>query len=165
MNMTAAKKTDAPHPVAIKRYDAKEFELPETVFISDIDTKLLQGIVLECLTKIDGIAVVEGTFMDSIFGRGGAEKGASIHAQQDNKSQAVSIKVEVNIRYGVPIPQKAEEIHSRIAEEITRLTGLHVSSVQVVFRGLIPSDQQTKLLNSLSAAADRLEEPIYSDDF
>lgn len=166
--MSSQRKMDASHPVGIKRFDTKEFELPETVFIRDIDTRLLQGIVLQCLAKITGVAVIEGTFIDSIFGRGGAEKGASIHAEQDNKSHAVSIKVEVNIGYGVSIPQKAEEIQSKIVEEITQLTGLHVAAVHVVFRGLIPDQPSNALSNSLTgqrSAPDASEEPSYSDDF
>lgn len=164
--MPIQKKMDG-NSVNIKKYDTKEFEFPETVFISDIDTKLLQSIVLQCLSKIEGIAIVEGTFIDSIFGRGGTEKGASIHAEQDNKNQTVSIKVEVNIRYGVSIPQKAEEIHSRIVESVTKLTGLHVSTVQVVFRDLIPLDNATKALQNISndGLSKSLDEPAYSDDF
>lgn len=159
------KKMDAPHPISIKRFDAKEFELPETVFVTNIDTKLLQGIVLQCLAKIEGIAIVEGTLIDSIFGRGATDKGASILADQDDKSHAVSIKVEVNVRYGVSIPQKAEEIHSRISEEITNLTGLHVGTVQVVFRGLIPSESSGSHLGRRAASGDGTDQPHYSDDF
>jgi uncharacterized alkaline shock family protein YloU len=163
--MALHKKLEGQHPVNMKKYDTKEFDFPETVFISDIDPKLLQGIALQCLAKIDGVAVVEGTFIDSIFGRGGTEKGASIHAEQDSKNQTVSIKVEVNIRYGVSIPQKAEEIHSKLVKEITELTGLHVASVQVLFRGLIPDTTANALQNLSAIRHDALEEPAYSDDF
>ena len=42
----------------------------------------------------------------------------------------------MNIRYGIPIPDKAEEIQSKVAEEITRLSGLHVAAVHVIFRNV-----------------------------
>ena len=34
-------------PGDIKKVDTKEFELPETLFIRDIDNKVFQGIVLQ----------------------------------------------------------------------------------------------------------------------
>ena len=46
-----------------KRMDTKEFELPETVYVRDIETSVFQGIVLECLSKISGIAPIEGTLL------------------------------------------------------------------------------------------------------
>ena len=68
-----------------------------------------------------------------------------ISAEQDDKHQAVKIKVQVNIVFGTSIPQKAEEIQTKIAEEITKLTGLHVSSVHVVFKNALSVDQANKL--------------------
>lgn len=168
--MTLPKKVDPTRPVAVNRLDTKEFEIPETVFIRDIDTNLLQEIVLQCLTKIPGIAVVEGNFIDSIFGRGATDKGASIQVEQDSKHQTVGIKVEVNISYGLSLPEKADEIQSKISEEITRLTGLHVSTVHVVFRGLISNEQARKFAGHLEALgkqtnAEEQYESEYNDDF
>ena len=44
---------------------------------------------------------------------------------------------EVNVEYGLPLPEKAEEIQTKISHEISRLTGLHVSTIHVVFKNLI----------------------------
>lgn len=131
-----------------KKVDTKEFELPETVFIRDIEDKVFQSIVLQCLAQIDGISLTEGNFIDHLLGRS-AEGVKGIHAEQDDKNQSVNIKVEVNILYGVSIPEKAEEIQSKIAEEITKMTGLHVSSVHVVFKNVI-SEEHAKKLNQQS---------------
>src|SRR5215471_18826893 len=92
-----------------KKVDTKEFELPETVFIRDIEDKVFQSIVLQCLSQIDGISLVEGNFIDHLLGRS-AEGVKGITAEQDDKNQSVHIKVEVNILFGVKIPQKSEEI-------------------------------------------------------
>src|SRR5688572_16870444 len=96
-----------------KKVDTKEFELPETVFIRDIENKVFQSIVLQCLAQIDGISLVEGNFIDHLLGRG-AEGVKGIIAEQDDKHQSVNIKVEVNILFGLVIPQKAEEIQTKI---------------------------------------------------
>ncbi|MDB6081925.1 MAG: hypothetical protein JWO53_1197 [Chlamydiia bacterium] len=121
-----------------KRVDTKEFELPETVFVRDIDNRLFQEIVLQCLATIPGILPVEGNFLDSILGRSEGIKG--IQAEQDPKNHTISIKVEVNIAYGLSIPEKADEIQTRVTEEITKITGLHVALVHVVFKSLTTTE-------------------------
>lgn len=127
-----------------KKVDTKEFEIPETVFIRDIEDKVFQSIVLQSLAQIEGISLVEENFIDHLLGRGG-EGVKGIYADQNDKNQSVHIKVEVNILYGISIPEKAEEIQTKIADEITNLTGLHVASVHVVFKNVISIDQASKL--------------------
>jgi uncharacterized alkaline shock family protein YloU len=162
-------KKDTSRQVNIKRIDTKEFELPETLFVSDIDTKVFQGIALQCLSQIEGIALVEGNFIDSIFGRSSPEVGGGIQSEQDTKNHSVSIKIEVNIQYGLSIPQKAEEIQSKIVEEITRLTGLRVAAVHVVFKNIIPLASTQSTINYLDNAFKQQSkagsESEYNDEF
>jgi uncharacterized alkaline shock family protein YloU len=150
-----------------KKVDTKEFELPETVFIRDIENKVFQSIVLQCLARIEGISLVEGNFFDDLLGRSAAEGIKGIYAGQDEKNHVVNIKVEVNIQYGISIPDKAEQIQTRIAEEITRLTGLHVATVHVVFKNVISSEQAQKL-TQLGTRVPLMETNMsdeYSDEF
>ncbi len=113
--------SDSKLKVDKKKVDTKEFEIPETIFIRDIEDKVFQSIVLQCLAQIEGIDLVEGNLIDHLLGRS-AEGIKGIQADQDAKSQSVNIKVEVNILYGMSIPEKAEEIQTKIAEEITALS-------------------------------------------
>jgi uncharacterized alkaline shock family protein YloU len=152
-------------PVDVKKVDTKEFELPDTLYIRDIDNKVFQGIVLECLNQIDGVTLVESTFIDSIFGRSTAEGVRGIQAEQDNKNHSVDIKLEVNIFYGVPIPEKAEEIQTKIAEEVTRLTGLHVSSVHVVFKNIVTAETKKASYQITSPVHYVSSQEDYSDEF
>lgn len=151
-------------------YDSKEFELPETVFVRDIENRVFQAIVLRCLSKIRGIRLLEGNFIDSILGRDSYEGVRGIHAEQDSKSQTVHVKVEVNLCYGVSIPEKAEEIQGKIAEEITELTGLHVARVHVVFKSLVLGDPSQKLImgpdnqNPPLIVSEHIDEE-YTDEF
>lgn len=127
-----------------QKIDTKEFELPDTLFVRDIENKVFQGIILQCLSDIEGIALVEGNFIDNILGRTAHEGVKGIYIDQDNKKHSVGVKIEVNICYGFSIPDKAEEIQTLCAEEITKLTGLHVSSVHVVFKNVILPGQMKK---------------------
>jgi uncharacterized alkaline shock family protein YloU len=125
-----------------KKVDPKEFEFPETVFVRDIENRVFQGIVLQVLADIDGISLIEGNFIDHLLGRNALESVKGILADQDIKNHTIGIKVEVNVRYGISIPEKAEEIQTKIAEKITELTGLHVSSVHVVFKNVVTQDKE-----------------------
>lgn len=144
---------DPKKKVQTKKVDTKEFELPETLFVRDVENRVFQGIVLQCLARIDGIALVEGNFIDNILGRTALESVKGIVIEQDNKNHSVGIRIDVNICYGYSIPEKAEEIQTACAEEITNLTGLHVSSVHVVFKNVILSEQLKKSILSENALA------------
>jgi len=121
---------------SLKNIDSREIELPDTVFIRDIETRVFQGIVMQSLAKIAGIGLLEGNLFDSLLGRE-IESVKGIHVVQDQKKHSVEIRVEINILHGISIPEKAEEIQTRLVEEVSRWTGLHVASVHVIFKDLI----------------------------
>jgi uncharacterized alkaline shock family protein YloU len=120
----------------LKQIDTKELELPETVFIRDIESKVFQSIALQCLAQINGVETLEGNLFDSLLGDS-LDGIKGIHVDQDQKNHSVNVRVEINVSYGVCIPEKAEEIQNKILQDISRLTGLHVGSVHVVFKNLI----------------------------
>jgi uncharacterized alkaline shock family protein YloU len=132
----------------LKNMDAREIELPETVFIRDIETRVFQGIALQALSKIGGVALIEGNLFDSLLGRE-LERVKGIHVEQDQKKHSVDIRVEINVLYGISIPEKAEEIQTKLAEEVSRWTGLHVASVHVIFKELIASESPSQQENPL----------------
>ncbi len=131
----------------LKNMDTREIELPDTVFIRDIETRVFQAIALQCLAKVEGIGLLEGNLFDSLLGRE-LERVKGIHVEQDQKKHSVDIRVEINIQYGISIPEKAEEVQNKLVEDVSRWTGLHVASVHVIFKDLItppssadPNDQ------------------------
>ena len=126
---------------SLKNMDAREIELPDTMFIRDIETRVLQGIVVQSLAKISGIGLLEGNLFDSLLGRE-IESVKGIHVEQAQKNHSVNVRVEMNIVYGISIPEKAEEIQTKLVEEISRWTGLHVASVHVIFKDLILAQPQ-----------------------
>lgn len=119
------------------KVDTKEFELPQTVFSRDIETRVIQVIILYCLGKIEGVGLMGANLIDTLFGREG-ERVKGIHVEQDSKNFQIKVNIEITVAYGVCIPEKAEEIQNKIVQDITRLTGLHVASVHVVIKGINP---------------------------
>ena len=109
----------------LKNMDSGEIELPETVFIRDIDSRVFQTIALQALAKIEGIGLLEGNLFDSLLGRE-VERVKGISVIQEQKNHSVEIRVEINVLYEVNIPQKAEEVQEKLVEEITKLSLIHI---------------------------------------
>ena len=126
----------------LKNMDAREIELPETVFIRDIETRVFQAIALQCMAKIEGIGLLEGNLFDSLLGRD-LDRVKGIYVEQDQKKHSVDVRVEINVQYGISIPEKAEEIQTKLVEEISRWTGLHVAAIHVIFKNMIPPPGET----------------------
>jgi uncharacterized alkaline shock family protein YloU len=120
----------------LKNMDEREIQLPETMFIRDIDTRVFQAIALQVLAKIEGIGLLEGNLFDSLLGRE-VERVKGIYITQDQEKHSLDVRVEINISYGLNIPEKAEEVQEKLVKEISKWTGLHVSSVHVIFKDLI----------------------------
>ena len=121
-----------------KEMDTKELDLPDTVYARDIDNSVFRAISAKVVSLVEGVAFVEGNLLDSLLGREGADHVKGISIDQDQKNHSVNIKIELNVAYGISIPEKAEEIQEKVTAEVTKLTGLHVGCVHVLFRNLIP---------------------------
>ncbi len=141
------------HP--LNTIDTKELELPETVFIRDIESRVFQSICLQTLAHIEGVEPLEGNLIDSLLGRDRQESAKGIVVDQDQKNHSVNVKVELNVAYGVCIPEKAEEIQMKLVEEISQITGLHVGCVHVVFKNLIAPKEHEREIDSVSEMIDR----------
>ncbi len=142
----------------LRQIDTKEVELPDTTYVRDIETKVFQSIVVQCLLRIEGIALVEGNLIDNLFGREPAERITGIYVEQDPKTHSISVKLEVNVAYGICIPEKADEIHLKVTQELSRLTGLHVSLVHVIFKNLITKTELAEAVANDPKAASYSEE-------
>lgn len=138
----------------LKQIDTKELELPETLFIRDIETKVFQSIVIQTLRQIEGIETLEGSLFDDWLGDG-VDGIKGIHIEQEERTHSVTVRIEINVAYGLSIPAKAEEIQLRIVQEISRLTSLHVESVHVVFKNLI-SWKKGNVQDAILAAQERV---------
>ena len=148
--------------------DAGELELPETIFVRDIENRVFQAIAIKCLASIEGIALLEGTLIDNLLGREGLERVKGIYIEQDSKNHSVSVRLDVNVSYGISLPAKAEEIQNKIVAEVSRLTGLHVACVHVVFKNLLPDAELAELLLKSKPKEDNLtekEEDEYAQEF
>jgi uncharacterized alkaline shock family protein YloU len=147
-----------------KQIDTKEIELPETVFVRDIESKVFQSIVLQSLSQIDGVQTLEGNLFDNLLGDG-LDGVKGIHVDQDQKNHSINVRVEINVAYGISIPEKAEEIQNKILEDISRLTNLHVGLVHVIFKNLISSKPGTDVEEMLEKRVKAMKSERYEEVF
>lgn len=140
----------------VRMSDKEIFEMNyiDTVYVQNIESKVFQAIVYQSLKEIDSIELIEGNLFDSLIGGEGNEKMKGIHVEQDEASHTVSFKIDLNVSYGVCIPSKAQEIQKKIKEDVSKLTGLHIGYVHVVFKNVILPENLNKLIEQAS------EEPI-----
>ena len=85
--------------------DPQEFELPETIFSRNINNKVFQGIIEKALSHISDVCLQGETLLDQVIGR--SEKYRGITTIQDPASKSVKVKIELSVKYGTNIPQKA----------------------------------------------------------
>lgn len=126
-----------------------DYEFADTVFVRDIESRVFQSIAFKCLMAVEGVELIGGNILDSLLGRDSTDRIKGIHVDQDEKNHSVNIKIELNIAYGISIPEKAEEIQSKVTAEICNLTGLHVGSVHVIFKNLISQNSLDRLIHEV----------------
>lgn len=143
----------------LSQIDSKELELPETVFIRDIESKVFQSIILQSLSQIEGVETLEGNLFDNLLGDS-LDGIKGIHVDQDQKNHSVNVRIEINVAYGVSIPEKAEEIQNKILEDISRLTSLHVGIVHVIFKNLISPKSKHSIEEMLEKNVKSAKPPV-----
>ncbi|MFY7842602.1 MAG: Asp23/Gls24 family envelope stress response protein [Rhabdochlamydiaceae bacterium] len=129
----------------LKHLDVKEVDLPDTVFISHIENKVFQSIVAKSLSHIEGIAPLEINIIQSFLGWDNHDGLKGIHVEQEEKTHSVKLRIEVNLVFGFSIPQKSEEIQNKVAQDVSQLTGLHVSLVHVIFKDMVRNREDDPL--------------------
>lgn len=144
-----------------EKMDSKELNFPDTVFVHGVESRVFQAITMKALSEVEGIGLIEGNLFDSLLGREGTERIKGIHVEQDQKNHSVSVRLEINVEYGLPLPAKAQEIQSKVAMRITDLTGLHVASVHVMFKDLI---RELAPEQEAAVAEEDVEEELVADE-
>lgn len=149
----------------VTKVSQKEPELPDTIYSSDIEDRVFQGIIVNALSTIEGIHLIDGSFFQSLIGRMDKVKG--IIVEQDPINHSVKLQVEVNVQYGVSIPEKAEEIQNVVSKEVTKMTGVHVGEIHVIFRELVSleSQQEKPTASSTLRELERSMQKELEDEF
>lgn len=96
-----------------------------------IDSDVVEKIVAIACRSVDGILQMKGNLISSIqegFGGTNITKGVQVEMVGDD---ACVVSVSIIMEYGKSARKIFEELHDRITEKISGMTGLKVNSVNV----------------------------------
>ena len=108
-------------------------ELGRITFTEDV----LREIVHHAISGIEGLGEIRergGGFV-GIFG--GRTKGIDVEMNDDG----LRVRMNVTVSYGKPIHEVAREIQQEIKQELERMTGLDVTSVDIYVQNVQPHEE------------------------
>lgn len=86
--------------------------------------------------KVPGVVEMTGSIVDGLagmIGKKNTDKGG-VHIDADE--EAIVIDITVNLEYGVRIPHVAWQVQNDVREEVEKMTGKMVKSVNVIVQGV-----------------------------
>ena len=107
-----------------------------------IAPRVLEIIAGYAASEVDGVSKMYGSFANSVgelLGRSGHRRGVKLTSDNDE----LSIDVDVFVEYGVSVPKVAAQIQKRIKQQVTLMTDLVVTEVNVHVKGIVaPQSEQ-----------------------
>ena len=132
-NVKKTKKSEQPGAVGANGMELGAIHIHENVIASA---------VRKAVDNIDGVARLAGsTIVNNIAELIGnktiGDRAITVHIDGSN----VAIEVKVNLVYGVNVPSVASNIQTKIVEEVENITGMTVTSVNVIIQELEDIDK------------------------
>ena len=96
-----------------------------------ITHSVVETIVSLAVKEIDDVASIgtpSANLIHQVFRNAGTDQGIEVHT--NDKSQ-LEITLHLNVRYGKPLPDIADEVRSAVADAITVQLGMEVARVDI----------------------------------
>ena len=109
-----------------------------------IHENVIASIVRKVTCSIKGVVRLAGSpLLDNIAEIVGSRKIHDRAISIDlSGNDDVKIEVKINVAYGVHVPTLAVEVQTAIMEEVEKITGMHVSQVNVIVQELDDEDSE-----------------------
>ena len=110
-------------------YDDNNFG---TVQIADEVVAIIAGLAA---TEVDGVNSMAGNITNELVGKLGMKnlsKGVKVSVEDGN----VSVKLNLNIKYGYAIPEVCSKVQEKVKSAIENMTGLTVSGIDIGIAGV-----------------------------
>jgi len=108
-----------------------------------ITEQVISSIAGMSAAEVEGISGLRGNVADNLkafFGDEARNRGVISKESDDG---TVEITIHVAIQYGYPIHEVAQRVQKRVKADVTEMTGLYVTSVDVYVSDLtIPTDDE-----------------------
>lgn len=107
-----------------------------------IAPRVLEIIAGYAASEVEGVSKMYGSFANSVselLGRSDHRRGVKVV----NDNNELVIDVDVFVEYGVSVPKVAGQIQKRIKQQVTLMTNLVVTEVNVHVKGIVaPQEDQ-----------------------
>lgn len=108
-----------------------------------IAPRVLEIIAGIAASQVDGVSRMHGSIANSVnefLGRSDHRRGVKLTTNNDE----LAVDVTVYLNYGVSVPKTALEIQDKVKQQVSLMTDLKVTEVNVHIEGIIPekSEQQ-----------------------
>ncbi|MCI2031404.1 Asp23/Gls24 family envelope stress response protein [Limosilactobacillus sp.] len=102
----------------------------------EVAPRVIEIIAGVAASEIDGVSKMYGSIANSVgelLGRSDHRRGVKLTNQNDN----LIIDIDVYIDYGVAVPKLAAKIQDRVKQQVTLMTDLNVSEVNIHVKGIV----------------------------
>ncbi len=107
----------------------------------EVAPRVVEIIAGVAASEIDGVSKMYGSLANSfgeLLGRSDHGRGVKLTSQNDN----LTIDIDVYIDYGVSVPKLAAKIQDRVKQQVTLMTDLNVSEVNIHVKGIVQKKEE-----------------------
>ncbi len=107
----------------------------------EVALRVVEIIAGVAASEIDGVSKMYGSLANSfgeLLGRSDQRRGVKLTSQNDN----LTIDIDVYIDYGVSVPKLAAKIQDRVKQQVTLMTDLNVSEVNIHVKGIVQKKEE-----------------------
>lgn len=102
--------------------------------VTEFTTQVVEKLAVRLATEVQGVVDRPLTGLRSAL-PGGA--GTSTAADAEVGRSTTGVAMQLDVRYPLPVCEVVEEIRSHVREGLERLTGLHVTRLDVTVRHIV----------------------------
>ncbi|EEJ39822.1 Asp23/Gls24 family envelope stress response protein [Limosilactobacillus vaginalis] len=107
----------------------------------EVAPRVVEIIAGVAASEIDGVSKMYGSLANSfgeLLGRSDQRRGVKLTNQNEN----LTIDIDVYIDYGVSVPKLAAKIQDRVKQQVTLMTDLNVSEVNIHVKGIVQKKEE-----------------------
>lgn len=107
----------------------------------EVAPRVVEIIAGVAASEIDGVSKMYGSLANSfgeLLGRSDQRRGVKLTNQNEN----LTIDIDVYIDYGVSVPKLAAKIQDLVKQQVTLMTDLNVSEVNIHVKGIVQKKEE-----------------------
>lgn len=97
---------------------------------------VIADITKAAVEEIDGVSLIPQEFADNLLELIGIKRCSGVDVYVDQLNNFVSLEVKIVVRYGMNIPETAQQVQDMIRQKFEELTDIDLRDVNVNVQGI-----------------------------